>query len=173
MGERGERLKDEREALAIYSGGNHAQVNLRRSHRCIGRLQLLGANTIGTNLVKKRNEKMLNKRDGFTLLECLVGIFILSFALLAMASFAATSMKANLQSKQIQTASTIMEAKMEELKNIPSALLTNGNDTVQEGSTTYARTWTIASAGGNLKTINIKVGFGSSGRSVTADTVRD
>ena len=116
---------------------------------------------------------MLNKRDGFTLLECLVGIFILSFALLAMASFAATSMKANLQSKQIQTASTIMEAKMEELKNIPSALLTNGNDTVQEGSTTYTRTWTIASAGGNLKTINIKIDFGSSGRSVTADTVRD
>lgn len=116
---------------------------------------------------------MLRKRDGFTLVECLIGIFILSFALLTMAAFAGSLMKANLQAKQIQTASTLMEAKTEELKNIPSILLTNGNDTVQEGSTTYTRTWTIAPAGGNLKTINIKVDVGSTGRTVTADTVRN
>ncbi len=116
---------------------------------------------------------MINKKDGFTLVECLIGIFILSFALLAMAALAGSLMKANLQAKQVQTASTVMEAKMEELKNIPSTLLANGNDTVQEGSTTYTRTWTIASAGGNLKTINIKVDIGSTGRTVTADTVRN
>ena len=116
---------------------------------------------------------MLGKKDGFTLVECLIAIFILSFALLSMAAFVGSLMKANLQAKQIQTASTVMEAKMEELKNIPPVLLTNGNDTTQENSTTYSRTWTITPAGGNLRTINIKVDIGSTGRTVTADTVRN
>lgn len=116
---------------------------------------------------------MLRKQGGFTLVECLIAIFILSVALMGMAAFMGSLMKANLQSKQIQTASTVMEAKMEELKNIPSNLLTNGNDTVTEGSTTYTRTWTVASAGGNLKNINIRVDIGSSGRTVTGDTVRN
>ncbi len=116
---------------------------------------------------------MLRKKGGFTLLECLVGFFILGSALLAMAAFIGSSMKANLQAKQIQTASTVMEAKMEELKNIPSNLLTNGNDAVQQGNVTYTRTWTVASMGGNLKTVNIKVDIGSTGRTVTADTVRN
>jgi hypothetical protein len=62
---------------------------------------------------------------------------------------------------------------MEEFKNIPSTLLTNGNDTVQEGGTTYTRTWTVVPRGANLKTINIKVDIGSTGRTVTADTVRN
>ncbi len=106
-------------------------------------------------------------------MECLVGFFILSSALLAMAAFIGSSMKANLQAKQIQTASTVMEAKMEELKNIPLNLLTNGQDTVQEGNITYTRTWTIASVGGNLKTVHMKVDIGSTGRTVTTDTVRN
>ena len=116
---------------------------------------------------------MLRKKDGFTLLECLIGCFILSSALLAMAAFVVSSMKANEQANQIQTASVVMEAKMEELRSIPPTLLANGNDTVQEGNVNYTRTWTIASAGGNLKTVNIKVDIGSTGRTVTADTVRN
>jgi prepilin-type N-terminal cleavage/methylation domain-containing protein len=121
----------------------------------------------------RRRKEMLKNQGGFTLVECLIAIFILSVALMGMAAFMGSLMKANLQSKQIQTASTVMEGKMEELKNIPSNLLTNGNDTVAEGSTTYTRTWTIASAGGNLKNINITVDIGSSGRTVTGDTVRN
>ncbi len=116
---------------------------------------------------------MLRRKEGFTLLECLIGFFILSSALLAMAAFIGSSMRANLQAKQIQTASTVMEAKMEELKNIPPALLANGNDTLQYGNVTYTRTWTIASVGGNLKAVNIKVDIGSTGRTVTGDTVRN
>ncbi len=116
---------------------------------------------------------MLSKKDGFTLVECLIAIFLLSFVLLGMAAFMGSLMKANLQSKQIQTASTAMEAKLEELKNTPANLLSNGNDTVQEGTTIYTRTWTVTSSGGNLKTINITVGIGSTGRMVTADTVRN
>ena len=116
---------------------------------------------------------MLRKSEGFTLVECLIGIFIFSFVLLSMGAFLGPLMKANLQAKQIQTASTLLEAKMEEMKNIPSAILTSGNDTFQEGSTTYIRTWTIVPAGGNLMTINVKVEVGSNGTTVTADTVRN
>jgi prepilin-type N-terminal cleavage/methylation domain-containing protein len=122
---------------------------------------------------ERRKKEMLRKHGGFTLVECLIAVFILSVALIGMAAFMGTLMKANLQSKEIQTASTVMEAKMEELKNIPSNLLTNGNDTVAEGSTTYTRTWTVASVGGNLKAINMIVNIGSTGRTVRADTLRD
>ena len=122
---------------------------------------------------EKGGKDMSRKQEGFTLVECLIGIFILTFALLGMAAFMGSLMKANLQSKQVQTASTAMEAKMEELKNIPPSLLTSGNDTVQEGSTAYTRTWTVIPAGGNLQCINIKVDIGSTGRTVTGDTVRN
>lgn len=116
---------------------------------------------------------MLNRKDGFTLPECMIAIFILSFVLIAMAAFIATEIKANLQSQQIQTASTLMEAKMEELRNTPLILLTDGNDSVQQGSITYTRSWTILSEFGNLKKINIKVDIGSTGRKISADTVRN
>lgn len=116
---------------------------------------------------------MRRKQDGFTLVECLIGMGVLTVALLGMAAFMGSLMKANLQSKQVQTASTVMEAKMEELRSIPPNLLANGRDTVTEGSTAYTRTWTVAPAGGNLSAINMKVGIGSTGRTVAADTVRN
>ncbi len=126
---------------------------------------------------KTSSEKMSNRtsktQDGFTLVECLIAMLILSVALLGMAAFMGSLMKANLKSKQTQTASTTMEAKMEELRNIPSSLLTNGNDTVSEGNTTYTRTWTVGFVGGNLYTVNMKVDIGSTGKTVTADTLRN
>ncbi len=126
-----------------------------------------------SKISRDRGKEMSRKGEGFTLVECLIAIFILSFVLLGLAAFMGSLMRANLQSKQIQTASTVMEGKMEELKNIPPNLLTNGSDTFHEGSTTYTRTWTVAPIGGNLNSINVKVEIGSTGKTVPADTVRN
>ena len=127
----------------------------------------------GKTSSQRTSNEICKKQDGFTLVECLIAMVILSVALLGMAAFMGSLMKANLKSKQTQTASTTMEAKMEELRNVPSSLLTNGNDTVSEGNTTYTRTWTVGSVGGNLNTINMKVDIGSTGKTVTADTLRN
>jgi prepilin-type N-terminal cleavage/methylation domain-containing protein len=101
---------------------------------------------------------------GFTLLEVLITLVILSVALLALAGLMATTVKNNAYGETLTEATTMAQDKLEEFKATPWTRLlptTPGPGTDQRKSSTginFARTWTIAQ-NGNVKTITLTVSW--------------
>jgi len=102
--------------------------------------------------------------EGFTLLEVLITLVILSVALLALAGLMATTVRNNAYGETLTEATTMAQDKLEEFKATPWTRLlptTSGPSTDQRKSSTginFARTWTIVE-NGNLKTITLTVSW--------------
>ena len=97
--------------------------------------------------------------SGFTLIEVMIAIFILTVGLLGAAGMAATVINGNAFSKEITTAATLAQDKMEELKNTDYASVASGGPEIQQSI--YTRTWTVAAdtLAAGIKTIEVKVEF--------------
>jgi prepilin-type N-terminal cleavage/methylation domain-containing protein len=109
---------------------------------------------------------------GFTLIELLIAVFILSVALLGISSMVYSVMHATSNSKETSTAMTLMQDKLETLKNTGLSFLTPGSDTVPLGSINYNRTWSISTSA-NIRTIAVTVNWTNRGsHSVTMTTLR-
>lgn len=93
------------------------------------------------------------KESGFTLLEVLTGMLILSVGLLLLMPMMVVSMQANDFARGFTEASMLIKEKMEELKNMD--LPVSGADTT---GGTY-RTWTVTDAGSNLKRLVVNVNW--------------
>lgn len=116
--------------------------------------------------VKKRN------KGGFTLIEILIALFILSVGLLGMSSMVLSVIQATAQSKEAATATTLLQDKMEGLKSVSISSLTSGNDSATRGNITYLRQWAVSTVG-NLSTITVTVNWTSRGiHNVSATTLR-
>jgi prepilin-type N-terminal cleavage/methylation domain-containing protein len=116
----------------------------------------------------------MKKRDrqGFTLIEILIAVFILSVVLLAISTMVFSVMRATSQSKEMATATTLVQDKLETLKNASVASLVSGNDSISLGNITYLRQWIISTAG-NIKTITVSVNWISRGtHNVSITTLR-
>lgn len=112
------------------------------------------------------------KESGFTLIELLIALFILSFALLAISSMVYSVMNSTSLSKENAMATTLMQDKLESLKNEVVSSLTSGNDAIQLGSRNYLRQWSITPSA-NIRTITVTVNWTSRGpHSVAATTLR-
>jgi type IV pilus modification protein PilV len=81
---------------------------------------------------------------GFTLIEVLIALVILSIALLALAGLMITTTKNNSFGGHMTEAATFGQDVLEKLRASPWAGIVNGNDTAI-GSTgiSYTRTWTV------------------------------
>jgi type IV pilus modification protein PilV len=116
-------------------------------------------------------------KKGFSLLEVLVGLVILSIGLLAIAGMQVTFVRGNFFSKNITEASYVAQDRMEFLNNLPlnSAELQPGN--YNDGTQTYSgvvfsRSYSVVSNGG-LRTINYVVRWNDGvARSITISTIR-
>ena len=98
---------------------------------------------------------------GFSLIEMLISIVILSVSLLAMASLMAATARNNASGTQITEAINLAQDKVEELSVTPSGSLVPGTDQ-KKGSTgvNYSRNWTIQPNGtGNLRTVTVTVNW--------------
>jgi prepilin-type N-terminal cleavage/methylation domain-containing protein len=101
---------------------------------------------------------------GFTLLEVLITLVILSVALLALAGLMTTTVRNNAYGGTLTEATTMAQDKLEEFKATPWARLlptTPDPGTDQRKSSTginFARTWTIVE-NGNVKTITLTVSW--------------
>jgi len=95
----------------------------------------------------------INKNDGFSLLEVLIGMLILSAGLLLLLPMMVVSMQAYDFAQGFTEASMLIKEKMEELKNMD--LPVSGVDTV--GS--VSRDWTVTDAGAKLKRILVNVNW--------------
>jgi len=116
--------------------------------------------------MKKQNQR------GFTLIEVLTALFILSVVLLGMSSMVFSVMRATAQSKEMAAATTLLQDKMESLKNASVSSLTSGSDSINLGNITYLRQWAISTVG-NLKTITVTVNWASRGsHNVSVTTLR-
>ncbi len=112
------------------------------------------------------------KDRGFTLIELLVAVFILSVVLLAISSMVYSVMNSTSQSKETSTATILMQDKLENLKHMGLASLTNGNDTVRLGNVDYLRQWSVT-ASANVRTIAVTVNWTSRGsHTISMTTLR-
>jgi type IV pilus assembly protein PilV len=96
---------------------------------------------------------------GFSLIEVLVALVILSFSLLALAGLMVTTTKNNSFGNHMTEAATFAQDKLEELRAIKWEDLNDGTDQqdVKTGIT-YTRNWNVAT-NGSLKTITISVNW--------------
>jgi len=97
--------------------------------------------------------------EGFTLIEVMIAVFLLTAALLAAAALTTTVIKGNVFSQKLTTATTLAKDKIEDLKVTPFASLTGGTDAWNASGTAsgsyYTRTWTVT--GTDPKTIIVTV----------------
>lgn len=104
---------------------------------------------------------LLVKTKGFTLIEVLVAMVILSFSLLALAGLMVTTTKNNSFGSNMTEAATFAQDKLEELRAIKWENLIDGNNTDQQGGSTginYTRNWNVTT-NGSLKTITINLNW--------------
>ena len=101
------------------------------------------------------------KSKGFTLIEVLVALVILSFSLLALAGLMVTTTRNNSFGGHMTEAATFAQDKLEELRAIKWDNLVDGNNTDKQAGSTgvnYTRNWNVTTNGG-LKTITINVNW--------------
>ena len=109
--------------------------------------------------------------DGFTLIEIMIAILILVIALLGIAGVTVSVINGNAFSKEITSATTLGQDKMEELKNTDYGSIASGSDT----DSIYTRTWTVTanSPVANTKTVEVEVSWSRGGNThdVTLKTI--
>ena len=111
--------------------------------------------------------------NGFTLLDVILAVLIITLGLLAYGKFTGDVVDQNKHSKNVSVATLRAQEKLEDLKNLSvnSPLATgNGSDTVD---TIFSRSWTIANGGaGNVATITVTVSWtDQTARTVTLSTL--
>ncbi len=100
-----------------------------------------------------------HRQSGFTLIEIMIAMFVLSVGLLGAAGVATTVINGNVFSNKITTATTLAQDKMEELKGTAYASITPGGPETLESI--YTRTWTATpdSPAAGMKAIDVTVTF--------------
>jgi len=101
------------------------------------------------------------KSKGFSLIEMLIAIVILSISLLSLATLMVTTTRGNSFGSHVTEATMFGQDKLEEFRAMPWVAIPNGQETDQRTGATgvdFTRTWNVAT-NGNLKTINITVSW--------------
>jgi prepilin-type N-terminal cleavage/methylation domain-containing protein len=118
-----------------------------------------------------------NAVQGFTLIEVLIAMFLLSVAIFAIISTTPLLIKENALDKMATTATTLAKDKMESLKNQSYQSygnLSTGTDSVTMDST-YTRSWTVSpnTPAANMKTIAVTVSWSWMGvtKNVSLNTI--
>lgn len=125
--------------------------------------------------------KRSRSRGGFTLIEMLVAILILTIGLLGTAGLTAQVVQGNFFSKNITSATAIAQTQLEAVQNKGYAGTTTTSfpsaaATVSMGGVNFSRTTTITndSPASNMKTIGVTVSWNESNnmaRSITLQTI--
>jgi type IV pilus assembly protein PilV len=119
------------------------------------------SNGFSPHQVKPCLPHLLTRSAGFTLLEILIAIVILSIALLALAALMATTTQNNSFGGHITEAATFAQDQLEQLLATPWDGIADGGNTIS-GSTGigYTRNWVVATNDdGNLRTITITINW--------------
>jgi len=107
----------------------------------------------------------LKKTKGFTLIEVMIALIILSFSLLALAGLMVTTTKNNSFGNHMTEAATFAQDKLEELRAVRWDTINEGTNTdLQNGSTgiNYTRNWGVVT-NKSLKTVTITINWQDKG----------
>ena len=101
----------------------------------------------------------LKKTSGFSLLEVLIALVILSISLLALAGLMVTTTGNNSLGGHLTEAATFAQDRLEQLRLISWQNITSGGDQI-EGSSgiNYIRNWTVVT-NGNARTVTIRINW--------------
>lgn len=91
----------------------------------------------------------IRSEGGFTLLEVLTSMLIMSFSLLLLLHLGMIALDGNKWASGTTTCTQLLQEKLEHLRNMPNPV--SGMDTVGE----YMRRWTVATAGNHLRRVSI------------------
>jgi type II secretion system protein I len=103
----------------------------------------------------------LKKLNGFTLIEVLIALIILSFSLLALAGLMVTTTRNNSFGSHITEAATFAQDKLEELRAMRWENIPEGTSSDQKSGSTginFTRNWNVTT-NGSLKTITITINW--------------
>ena len=109
-----------------------------------------------------------SKSEGFTLIESLLALFILSIGLLGMVALQYSIMGYNQYAKTVTTATTLAQSKIEDLKNMNYASIADEteNSIDEDGNAggIYTRETSVDSSLSNGKIITVKVSWSLKGK---------
>lgn len=97
--------------------------------------------------------KMPCRQEGFTLVEVLIALMVLTVGLLGMAALTGSLVSAGALSRDRVAATTLAQAKIEEFKNTTISSSSTGSDT--QGA--FARTWTVTNGSPTANTATVVV----------------
>ncbi|NIO09622.1 MAG: prepilin-type N-terminal cleavage/methylation domain-containing protein [Deltaproteobacteria bacterium] len=128
---------------------------------------------------KWMNQNRLANTKGFTLLEILVAVTILSIALLGMAGLTAALMEGTGVSNRLTTATTLVQDKLEEMTDQGYAFTPATDTTTTENYNTIAgHPWykrvtevDVDNPGTMMKTVTVTVFWHSDSHSVASETI--
>ncbi len=112
---------------------------------------------------------------GFTLIEVLIAIVVLSVGLLGVAGLTIGIIKGNLYSKNVTSATVVGEQLIEAARRVgyTNANTLTGTDTVSMGGTSYTRVTSVNSdtPAANMKTVTVTISWNPGGYSVSLNTI--
>lgn len=105
------------------------------------------------------NLSLLKKTSGFSLLEVLIALVILSISLLALAGLMITTTGNNSLGGHLTEAATFAQDRLEQLRLIPWQNITSGGDQIAGSSgINYIRNWTVVT-NGNARTVTMRINW--------------
>jgi len=104
------------------------------------------------------------KRRGFSLVEVMISVVVLTVGILALAGTSGAITRMISQGGQLAASALAVEGRIDILRATPCASLAGGSATQGQ----YALTWTVASSG-FLRTVNVTVSY-NTGRGTRTDT---
>lgn len=109
-------------------------------------------------------------RSGFSFVEVIVSMMLVSIGMVGAMGLASYMSRANQWSERTAIASTMGQDKLEELLNTPYAALQSGSDSVGG----FSRAWTVTTSN-NFRMVTLRVTWdtlGKSGHEIALSTVR-
>jgi len=117
----------------------------------------------------------LHEHRGFTLLEVLVAITILSIGILGVAGLTIGIIRGNLTSKHVTNATVVAQDWLAEIRRVGYAgAATQAATDISMGGGTYSRTTTVTNPGtpiANTRTVSVQVTWDNNAHSVTLQTI--
>jgi type IV pilus assembly protein PilV len=103
--------------------------------------------------------KGIGRNRGYTIVEVLIGIVLLSFGILAVAQMQVMTMNSNKLANQKTTAVTLAQDKAEYFRTIPYSTI--GNNPLSDTVGSYTRSWVVENntPANNLKRVTITVSW--------------
>ena len=117
---------------------------------------------------------ILGQKSGFTLMEVLVAMLLLTIGLLGVANLTIGVIKGNSYSKNVTTATVVAQQQIEQAQRIgyTNANSLAGTATVSMGGMSFTRTTTVtdSSPAANMKTVTVSAAWTTGNNSVILNT---